>query len=181
MKGSFLNLKIRVTKSILLEIAFLVGLLLLAFIFREKPLFLPSPSYLYNESNSTKINPSNSSEIKSSSQTKDTLAQNSSKVIYSFLKKRNPFSPEGSYSGMVIPENPYTLIAVKGGKPSEAILKAFTGELLKVKVGDKLLDGSEVVKITENSVILKRLGKERELRIFKIEVDKWKPKKPFGS
>lgn len=112
----------------------------------------------------------------------NTTSNATSKVIltYTHLNKRNPFTPEGSYFSQPIPEDPFTLIAVRlTPPPPTAVIRVFTGELLTVKKGDKLLDGAKVVEIKENSLILERLGKKRELKILSVEVEKWKPKKPF--
>lgn len=98
------------------------------------------------------------------------------KKEYTFLKRRNIFTPEGSYSEIEIPENAYILVAVKLGKPKQAILKLFTGKLIVVKEKDLLIDGGKVLKITKNSVIIERLGKKRELYIFQYDIKQWEPK-----
>lgn len=99
------------------------------------------------------------------------------KLKYSYLTHRNPFSPEGSYSELILPENPYTLVAILTGKEKRVIFKLFTGEMVIAKERDTLIDGAKVLKIKKNSVIIERLGNRKELRLFQIEVEKWKPKK----
>jgi len=174
---------LRITKKFLLEFAVFVFLILVAFLFREKPVKIETSEYEFSSFPASNYTYNHTAYTKN-----ETLNETLSKVqrifettSYVYLKKRNPFSLEGSYLEKEIPENPFTLVAVKIAKEKSAILKFFTGELIKVKEGSTLPDGSKVVKINPNSVILKRLGKKRELKIFQVEVEKWKPKKPFGS
>ncbi len=170
-----INLK-SFSKSMLFEFLFFFILLLFSYLLREKPSsFLEeriiSKGYYKVLFNST----SEKSQEKPSEKFNSTLSLN-----YTQIFKRNPFTLEGSYYPIPIPEIPFTLIAVKTSpSPTRAILRSFTGEVLIVKKGDKLFDGSKVVEVKENAVILERLGKKRELKIFSVEVERWKPKKSF--
>jgi hypothetical protein len=175
-----INLK-SFSKSMLFEFLFFFILLLFSYLLREKPSsFLEeriiSKGYYKVLFNSTSKNStSEKSQEKPSEKFNSTLSLN-----YTQIFKRNPFTPEGSYYPVPIPEIPFTLIAVKTSPPpTKAILRSFTGEFLIVKKGDKLFDGSKVVEVKENAVILERLGKKRELKVFSVEVERWKPKKSF--
>lgn len=95
------------------------------------------------------------------------------------INNRNPFSLEGSYINITLPEEPFKLVAVKTKPEKEAILQSFKGDLIKVKEKDILFDGSKVIKIDYNKVILQKDKKKKELKLFYIEVDKWRPKKLF--
>lgn len=96
---------------------------------------------------------------------------------YSNIKKRNLFTPEGSYTDQKIPEIPYTVVAIKIGKPNQAILKLYTGELITVKKGDKLIDEAQVLEIKEKYIKIKRLDKTKKLTLFGGEIEKWQLKK----
>ncbi|MFN3406832.1 MAG: hypothetical protein ACK40E_03785 [Caldimicrobium sp.] len=167
-------------KQTLLEGFFVAIFFIIAFVLREVPPSLDelekkqqNQTYLqladnFTENKSFALSPvTNSSEISN---------QTTKKKNYSHLKKRNVFTPEGSYSEIEIPDTPYVLVAVKLGKPNQALLRLFTGEIITVKPKDLLLDGAKVVKINKNSVIIERLGKKKELYIFHYEVERWKPK-----
>jgi len=178
-KQEFLK-NIKLEPTFWIEFFFFLIMVILAFIFREKP-YRISPLQL--EALKKEIKTSNETQQANVKAGKEfpSEPQKVSNATYAFLKKRNPFSPEGSYLDKKVPDNPFTLVAVKVFPEKEAILRFFTGELIKVKEGSTLPEGSKVVKINPNSVILKRLNKERELKIFQVEVEKWKPKRPFGS
>ena len=195
MKG--FKLKFEKENFSLFELLLMALFLLVSIIFHEKPgpkdmisSSLPpskgdtqSTPFHKAQTNATQFNATKSNAT--TTKATETLKANATLTglkkpgPYENLARRNPFTPEGSYSEVAIPENPYTLIAIKLGPPHQALLKLFTGEIITVKEKDKLLDGARVIKIKEKSVIIKRLNKERELHLFNIEVDKWRPKKSF--
>lgn len=90
---------------------------------------------------------------------------------------RNPFSPDGSYVEIELPENPYRLLAVKLGGTPEALLLDYQGQILRVRKGQRLPDNSTVIAIKDTSVTIRRLNRTQELTIFRVEVEKWKPKR----
>lgn len=97
------------------------------------------------------------------------------------LHVRNLFETGGNYAPppelIIIPENPYNLIAVLEGKEKRAVLRDYTGRVVSLKTGDKMLDGAVVVRIDRLSVTA-RLGKrEKEYRIFDVKKNKGKDKK----
>jgi len=89
---------------------------------------------------------------------------------------RNIFEPDGGYEKpaelIIIPENPYNLIAVLEGKEKQAIMREYTGRMVSFKIGDKMIDGAVVTGMDKMSVTVKRGKKEKEYRIFDV-----KPKK----
>ncbi len=95
------------------------------------------------------------------------------------LEVRNIFEPDGNYEKpkelIIIPENPYNLIAVLEGKEKKAILREYTGRMVSLKVGDKMIDGAVVIKIDKMSVTAKKGKKEKEYKIFDVK------KKPVGG
>ncbi|MEM4959489.1 MAG: hypothetical protein QXX12_06430 [Nanopusillaceae archaeon] len=161
------------------ELPFLLLALLLAYILRAQPPTEPKVSFSLAQ-NETNNYTSNNTQIKESHPQSDTSRQERARKAephYNHLARRNPFTPEGSYSEMIIPETPYNLVAILVGKEKRALLRFFTGELRPVKEGDILIDGAKVLKIDKDSVIIERLGKKKELRLFKVEVERWKIKK----
>ena len=89
------------------------------------------------------------------------------------LVVRNIFEPDGNYEKpkelIIIPENPYNLIAVLEGKGKRAILREYTGRMVSLKMGDKMIDGAVVIKIDKMSVTAKKGKKEKEYRIFEVK------------
>jgi hypothetical protein len=94
------------------------------------------------------------------------------------LKERNIFSPNGSYamSGAVfkgpLPENPYTLIGVLKGEEKKAVFREYTGAIVTLSVGKKLIDGSVITRIDTTSVEVKKGKEKRKLKIFEVIVPK---------
>ena len=88
------------------------------------------------------------------------------------LEVRNIFEPGGNYEKppelIIIPENPYNLIAVLEGKEKRAILREYTGRMVSFKVGDKMVDGAVVSSIDRLSVTVKKGKKKKEYRIFDV-------------
>lgn len=92
------------------------------------------------------------------------------------LMKRNLFAESGSYEvkenkpAVVIPENPYTLVAVLMGKEKKAVLRDFTGTIQTFPAGQKLMDGSVITGMTPVSVKLKKGKETRELKVFDVHL-----------
>jgi hypothetical protein len=92
---------------------------------------------------------------------------------YQNIERRNIFSPTGGYElpqvpGTVMPEKPYELVAILRGNEKMAVFRDFTGSLISRKPGEKLADGSEVVKIDDLAVTLKKGDKRKEFKIFQV-------------
>lgn len=172
------DLKVKELRFSSKEFILFLIFLLIALIFKQSPTPLAELEITYKrEAESSAKTLSDFLENKTANETINEVSnQTIEKSSYVFIERRNLFTPEGSYSETTIPENPYTLVAIKLGEPKQAILKLFTGDFIMVKEKDTLIDGAKVIKITEKSVIIERLGKKRELFIFKAEVEKWKPK-----
>ncbi|MEM4919585.1 MAG: hypothetical protein QW518_09620 [Thermofilaceae archaeon] len=161
------------------ELPFLLIALLFAYVLRDKPPMEPKLS-LSIAKDRVNNHTSNIMQPEESLPEKDVSKREGvdrGEPLYNHLARRNPFTPEGSYSEIIIPENPYSLVAILVGKEKRALLKFFTGEVRTVKEGELLIDGAKVLKIGENSVIIERLGKKKELKLFQVEVEKWKIKK----
>lgn len=109
-------------------------------------------------------------EAKSSKPAKETSEQ---KNNYKHLDERNIFSETGSYEtakGLLqIPENPYNLIAVLRGMEKRAVFREFTGNMVSLKVGDKLIDGAVIEDIGDMSVKIKKGKETKDYRIFEVK------------
>lgn len=168
--------------QVALELSFLIVFLLVAFLFRERPEILENLHRISSEervpSEPSKREPSKAEGDRDNrTQGTQISAEKRDTGKVSTLARRNPFTPDGTYSDLVIPDNPYTLVAILKGNPNRALVRLFTGEVKAIKEGDLLLDGSKVLKIEERSVIIERLGKRRELKLLHVEVEKWQIKK----
>jgi hypothetical protein len=105
------------------------------------------------------------------------------------LKERNIFSPDGSYtkSGAVLkgplPENPYTLIGILNGEEKKAVFRDYTGSIIALTVGKKLIDGSVITKIEKLSVQLENEKAKKELKVFDLTDPKRRtpPKREIAS
>jgi hypothetical protein len=89
------------------------------------------------------------------------------------LKTRNIFTTTGSYSdtdavNRPLPEKPYKLIGVLNGKEMKAVFAEYTGSVVTMTVGKKMLDGFVISKIKSTSVKLTRGKEEKELRTFDV-------------
>ncbi|MDI6889843.1 MAG: hypothetical protein QMC83_02730 [Thermodesulfovibrionales bacterium] len=95
---------------------------------------------------------------------------------YKHIEERNIFSPDGVYrivkGEAPPPENPYRFIGVLRGKDKRAVFMDYTGEIITLKPGEKLGDGSVIRDIDILSVKLKKGKKETELRIFNLDREK---------
>jgi len=91
------------------------------------------------------------------------------------LKGRNIFAADGSYAlagtGMKgpLPENPYTLVGVLRGPEKKAVFREYTGSIVTLTVGNKLIDGAVITRIDNLSVKVKKGKERRELRIFHVD------------
>lgn len=109
-------------------------------------------------------------EVKPSKQTETKSQQPAN---YKHIEDRNIFSQEGSYEAtkglLQIPENPYNLVAVLRGKEKRAVFREFTGNMVSLKVGDRLIDGAVVNDIDDMSVKIKKGRETKEYRIFEVK------------
>ncbi|MGA2318918.1 MAG: hypothetical protein ABSG71_21425 [Thermodesulfobacteriota bacterium] len=105
------------------------------------------------------------------------------------LKERNIFSPDGSYTksgaGLKgpLPENPYTLIGILYGEEKKAVFRDYTGSIIALTVGKKLIDGSVITKIEKLSVQLENEKTKKELKVFDLTDPKRRtpPKREIAS
>lgn len=167
-------------KNIVLESTLLTILLILAILFREKPSTSDEVPMRLSVTDNTTLEKSENVIRGDSSNGQLVVKPVQEKKVVNraeLLVRRNPFTPEGSYSDLMIPENPYTLVAVLNEKQRRALLRLFTGEIQAIKEGDILVDGARVLKIEEKSVIIEWLGKRQELKLLHIEVERWQIKK----
>jgi hypothetical protein len=95
------------------------------------------------------------------------------------LKDRNIFSANGRYttSGAggadmkgPLPGNPYTLIGILHGEEKKAVFREYTGSIVFLSVGKKLIDESVITRIDSTSVEVKKGKEKRELKIFDVKV-----------
>jgi len=104
-------------------------------------------------------------------------------VTSKVLKDRNIFSADGKYptSGAgsadmgagvkaALPENPYTLIGILQGEEKKAVFREYTGSIVTLTVGKKLIDDSVITRINNTSVEVKKGKEKKELRIFDVKV-----------
>jgi hypothetical protein len=109
------------------------------------------------------------SEIKN-----ETEAVRENKALYAALEKRNIFTEAGGYAATevslsALPPNPYTLIAILQGKDKKAVFREYTGAIVTVPVGKKMIDGYIVQSIEGLTVKLKRDKEEKKFRVFSPE------------
>jgi hypothetical protein len=97
------------------------------------------------------------------------------------LKDRNIFSADGKYpivtpgpgpsgTGGRMPENPYTLMGILHGEEKKAVFREYTGSIVFLSVGKKLIDESVITRIDSTSVEVKKGKEKRELKIFDVKV-----------
>ncbi len=91
-----------------------------------------------------------------------------STVSDDILKSRNIFAESGIYaaSGQALPPDPYKLISVLHGKEKKAVFREYTGAVVTLPVGKKMIDDFIITKIESVSVKLKKDKEEKELRLF---------------
>ena len=92
---------------------------------------------------------------------------------YSNIKERNIFSPDGSYKTIEGKKKSdyeaYRFIGVVISGQKRAVFIKENGNIVSLKTGDKLEDGSVISSIENLSVKLKKNDKVVEYRIFKLE------------
>lgn len=92
--------------------------------------------------------------------------------LFSELKARNIFVSDGSYALAVpkklIPDMPYTLLGVMLGKEKKAVFREYTGAIVSLGIGAKMLDDSVISSIEKLSVKAKKGKEEKEYKIFDI-------------
>lgn len=91
--------------------------------------------------------------------------------VYKELKAKNIFTANGAYTdsdNKPIPANPYTLIGVTQGKETRAIFKDYTGAVLTMIKGQKMMDGSVIIRIDRTSVQFKKGEEKTELKAFDV-------------
>ena len=87
------------------------------------------------------------------------------------LMTRNIFTANGAYTdsdNKPIPANPYTLIGVTQGKETKAIFRDYSGSVVTMTVGQKMIDGSVITRIDSASVQLKKGEEKTELKAFDV-------------
>ncbi|SEM73467.1 hypothetical protein SAMN04489760_1406 [Syntrophus gentianae] len=103
------------------------------------------------------------------------------------LKKRNLFSEDGSYAlsaektkkvKEVLPENPYTLVAVLLGKEQKAVFRDYKGAIHTLTKGKKLIDGAVLTGISARSVKIKKDDTSKELVLFDVRRKSAEPARP---
>jgi hypothetical protein len=92
-------------------------------------------------------------------------------VSYAELEKRNIFIEAGVYAAAgastpVLPPNPYTLVAVLQGSDKKAVFREYTGAIVTVPVGKKMIDEYVVQGIEGVTVKLRRGNEEKKLTVF---------------
>lgn len=89
------------------------------------------------------------------------------------IYERNIFSVDGSYASVSdlkqTPESSYNLIAVLRGKEKRAVFREYSGNMVFLKTGDKLIDGSIIADIDKLSVRTKKGSETKEYRIFDVK------------
>ena len=68
----------------------------------------------------------------------------------------------------LLPEKPYNLIGVLYGKEMKAVFAEYTGSVVTMTVGKKMIDGFVISKIKSTSVKLTERKEEKELKTFDV-------------
>jgi hypothetical protein len=153
-------------KDFILDIIVLILACYLGFMLSKEPNMDLTPKKSLASLNATQVSPNSTSNA-----TNDTMASliKRPKVEDKEIMERNLFTVDGKYGGKFDrpPENAYTLLAIMmAGKEKKALMRDFLGQQFFAKEKDILIDGFRVVKITDNSVILKRGKETKELFIL---------------
>jgi hypothetical protein len=158
-------------KKFLIDGAVLCGVALAAFVFAQKPVldWRPVPTAGSKPVKEEKVVAQDRKEV-----AKDVAPFPDQDVSLAFLKKRNIFSLDGSYTAVkaatmqaqVIPENPYTLLAILQGKERNALFREFTGAVITAPLRKKMIDGFVVTRIGDLNVSLKRGKETKEMGVF---------------
>lgn len=171
--------RLQFNKVRMIEFFSLILLLLISYLLRDRPKEVYES--LQAPGNKSEVFSLGSSNMTDALERDDLVEEKNKDRALDALKKRNPFSLEGSYLEFPIPDPPYKLVAVRTGKKPEAIIRDYTGALKKVGPKEVLPDGSKVLRIGANFIEFKRLDRIYKIYIYNVEVEKWKPKRPFGS
>jgi len=92
------------------------------------------------------------------------------------LKDRNLFAESGSYvvkddkKKVVLPENPYSLIAVLMGKEKKAVFREYTGAIQTLASGNTMIDGAVITEINPRSVKVRKGKEVKELKLFDVRL-----------
>ena len=162
-------------KKYLADILCIVLFIMIAFLAAERPVI--------DLIGRTGVSPVLSSEKTAIKEEKKNVQKEIVRDVFAskVLKDRNIFSADGKYSivipgagtagtGGPLPENPYTLIGVLQGEEKKAVFREYTGSIVTLTMGKKLIDGSVLTRIDKFSVQVKKGKEERELRIFDVKV-----------
>ena len=86
------------------------------------------------------------------------------------LEKRNIFALSGSYQDIApvsLPDNPYVLIGiVGGGETTKAFFREYTGRVVNVLTGERMIDGFRVIAIDRPRIVLKRGNEKKIFNVF---------------
>jgi len=161
MKAQILRLK-----DFILDIVVLILACYLGFMLSKEPNMDLTPKKSLASLNATRVSPNSTSYA-----TNNTMASliKRPKVEDKEIMERNLFTVDGKYGGKFDrpPENAYTLLAIMMvGKEKKALMRDFLGQQFFAKEKDILMDGFRVVKITDNSVILKKGKQTKEFFIL---------------
>ncbi len=103
---------------------------------------------------------------------RETKAVQEKASSYEALEKRNIFTEGGTYVAVLekslsaLPPNPYTLVAVLQGNDKKAVFREYTGAIITVPVGKKMIDEYVVQSIESLTVKLMRGNEEKKLTVF---------------
>jgi len=153
-------------KVFILDIVVLILACYLGFMLSKEPNMNLTPKKSLASLNATQVSPNSTSNV--ANETMASLIKRP-KVEDKEIMERNLFTVDGKYGGQFDPppENAYTLLAIMmAGKEKKALMRDFLGQQFFAKEKEILMDGFRVVKITDNSVILKRGNQTKELFIL---------------
>ena len=93
------------------------------------------------------------------------------------LAKRNLFEEDGYYvrpvpkkPKIVLPENPYSLVAILMGKDKKAVIRNYTGAIQTLPAGATLIDDGVITEITPVSVKIRNGEKTKEMKLFDVKL-----------
>ena len=147
------------TKRYILEIAFVILILLMAFLFAGKPVM--NPGNLRTLPPLSKVPPA---EV-----VKEGSGFDRPVVPDQAIQERNLFAASGSYlesTDKPMPNNPYNLIAVLQGKEKKAVFRDYTGKVSTLSTGKEMMDKFVIDRIDNVSVQLVKGDEKKELRLF---------------
>ena len=158
--------QILMLKGFILDIVVLILACYLGFMLSKEPNMNLTPKKSLASLNATQVSPNSTSNV--ANETMASLIKRP-KIEDKEIMERNLFTVDGKYGGQFDPppENAYTLLAIMmAGKEKKALMRDFLGQQFFAKEKEILMDGFRVVKITDNSVILKRGNQTKELFIL---------------